>query len=211
MNVKSVFDPCFRRYGQVLTGYDYTELFQALGHCAAPMQGIVYEPSVKTLEACSIFEELCSRCFGGMPIQLGFCSGTNNTLNSLEYHKSSECNIAKDDIVLLLGLRTEIENGIYDTARIEAFHIPAGVGVELFATTLHYAPCGYQPQHPFQVVCVLPRGTNLKKPKMHNLQDPEAKLCLGCNKWLLAHRDSPDARKGACVGLSGVNLVYTPD
>ena len=45
-----------------------------------------------------------------MPIQIGYCNGPNSTLNGLEYHKSSEINIAITDMVLLLGKVQEVEN-----------------------------------------------------------------------------------------------------
>lgn len=63
-------------------------------------------------------------------------------MNALEYHRSSELDIAQTDLILLLGMQQDIENGdIYDTSKVEAFLVPAGTGVELYATTLRYAPC----------------------------------------------------------------------
>ena len=60
-------------------------------------------------------------------------------LNALEYHRSSEANVAVTDIILLLGQQSDItEDFTYDTAQLEAFFIPAGTAVELYATTLHY-------------------------------------------------------------------------
>ena len=209
MNVKSVFDKEFSKYGLVLEGYDFTELFEALATCNTPTEGIEYLPSVEVLEKCGVFSELQNRGFGGMLIQLGYCNGVNDTLNCLEYHKTSEHNIAKDDIVLMLGLQSDIVDGKYDTSKVQAFHVPAGVGVELFATTLHYAPCGLNPGDTFQVVCTLPRGTNLARPSIKNEDALEAKMCLGSNKWLLSHKDSNEAKTGAYVGLIGENLKYS--
>ncbi len=209
MKVKSVFDKDFCKYGLVLEGYDFGELFEALEKCNVPSQGIEYVPSVEELENCKVFTELQNRGFGGMPIQLGYVSGVNDTLNCLEYHKSSEYNIAKDDIVLMLGLQSDIEDGKYDTSKIETFHVPAGVGVELFGTTLHYAPCALEPKDSYQVVCVLPRGTNYERPLIINEDALEAKMCLGSNKWLLSHKDSNESKTGAYVGLIGENLKYS--
>lgn len=57
-------------------------------------------------------------------------------------------------------MQQDIEDGdIYDTAKVEAFFVPAGTGVELYATTLHYAPCTAQ-EGGFRCVVVLPKGTN---------------------------------------------------
>lgn len=208
MNIKSVFDKEFKKYGLVLEDYDFRELFCALEKCNTPKDGIEYVPSVEALEQCDIFDELCNRGFGGMPIQLGYCNGVNNILNCLEYHKSSEFNIAKDDIVLILGLQSDIVDGKYDLAKVEMFNVPAGVGVELYATTLHYAPCGLNSENAFQMVCVLPKGTNLEKPTMKNEETIEARMCFGSNKWLMAHKDSNEAKTGAYVGLTGENIIY---
>ncbi len=208
MHVKSVFDKSFKKYGMVLEGYDFAELFNALEKCNTPKDGIEYVASVDILEQCEIFGEFCTRGFGGMPIQLGYCNGVNDTLNCLEYHKSSEFNIAKDDIVLILGLQADITDGKYDTSQVEVFHVPAGVGVELYATTLHYAPCGLNPEASYQMVCVLPRGTNLERPVIQNEETTEAKMCRGSNKWLMAHEESNEAKEGAYIGLTGENIVY---
>lgn len=208
MNVKSVYDKEFKKYGAVLEGYDFAELFEELSKCNTPTEGIEYVASVENLEKCGIFDELCNRGFGGMPIQLGYCNGVNDTLNCLEYHKSSEFNIAKNDIVLILGLQSDISDGKYDTSRTEIFHVPAGVGVELYATTLHYAPCGLNPENSYQMVCVLPKGTNVGKPHIENTQNAESKMCMGSNKWLLAHPESNEGKTGAYMGLTGENIVY---
>lgn len=208
MEIISVFDEAFRPYGQVLERYDFTELFEALRQTEVPDRGIFYVTSVPELEACSVSDELKERGFGGMPVQLGYCNGRNDVLNCLEYHKSSEFNIAKDDIVLLLGLQSEINDGMYDTSKVRAFYISAGTGVELYATTLHYAPCGYR-GNSFQVVCVLPRGTNVGRPENCESGTVEEKMCLGTNKWLLAHPESDEAKGGAYAGLTGENIKYS--
>jgi len=79
--------------------------------------------------------------FGGMPVQLGWCNGHNTKLNCLEYHRDSEVNIGTHDFVLLLAKQDQIVDGVLDTALVKAFRVPAGVPVEVYATTLHYAPC----------------------------------------------------------------------
>lgn len=218
MEVINVSDQAFRPYGKVLEGYDFTELFRALGETSVPEEGIMYLASVPELEACAVFEELRDRGFGGMPVQAGCCNGKNDTLNCLEYHKSSEFNIAKDDIVLLLGLEQEIEDGEYDTAKVKAFYVPAGTGVELYGTTLHYAPCGYRGGE-YRVVCVLPRGTNEEKTSCGSKEDggrvsckaagAEDKMCMAKNKWLLAHPESEEGKNGAYIGLTGENIKYS--
>ena len=59
--------------------------------------------------------------FGGLPIQIGYCNGSNVKLNALEYHRSSEIDIAVTDLILLLGCQQDIKEDTYDTALVEAF------------------------------------------------------------------------------------------
>lgn len=206
MKIYSVFDPEFQKYGQVLKRYDFSSLFRACQAAVTlPEQGFAYLASLPELETLPIASALQNRAFGGLPVQIGCCFGSNHTLNCLEYHKSSELNIAMDPVVLLLGQRSDLNNFHLDTAKIQAFRIPAGTGVELFATTLHYAPCN-DSSDGFRVICVLPRGTNGKKPDAI-LRTGEDRICMGANKWLIAHAQAPEAAAGAFVGLDGENLT----
>lgn len=206
MQVYNVTDERFSAYGRVLQGYDFEELFGELAKLDVPDVGIVYEASVPSLEKCAVHKTCFSNGFGGMPIEIGYVGGSNRVLNCLEYHKSSEFNIAMDDVILVLGKQTDIIGGVFDTANCEAFLLPAGVGVELYATTLHYAPMNVADKS-YRVVCVLPLGTNGPKPEMKRLSQ-EDDFCAGSNKWLLAHYDSEDAKNGAHVGLKGENISF---
>ena len=141
MTIYSVLDPEFKPYGKVLTGYDTLELMQAMEAIPLPEEGTAYRPGIESLEACSIFTELQDREYGGMPIQLGMCWGHNTKLNCLEYHRDSEVNIGSGDFILLLAKQDEIEDGMLDTEKVKAFRVPKGLPVEVYATTLHYAPC----------------------------------------------------------------------
>ncbi|MCI8624448.1 MAG: DUF4867 family protein [Provencibacterium sp.] len=207
--LESVFSESFRSYGQVVSGYDFVPLLAALREkTPLPETGVVYLPSEPALEELPVYGELANRYYGGMPIQLGYCNGVNDTLGCLEYHRDSEVDIAADDCILLLARQEEIAEGKLDTAKVRAFLLPAGTGVELYATTLHYAPCGRTPESGFRVVIVLPRGTNTGKPAIQegNLED---RWLFACNKWLLAHAEAPEAGQGAYVGLTGENLHIT--
>ena len=152
--------------------------------------------------------EISEHLYGGMPIQLGWCNGYNTKLNCLEYHRDSEFNLGTRDFVLLLGRQDEIENGLFDTAKVKAFRVPAGVMVECFATTLHYAPCHTDPEKGFQVLVALPAGTNTERPAFAPV-NREDTLLRARNKWLLAHKDSPEAADGAYIGLVGENIDVT--
>lgn len=204
MELKNVFDAEFKVYGQVLEAYDFSELFQAVSVFPIPAKGCSYVPSVPELESCEIFDELQDRGFGGMPIQIGYCNGVNDRLNCLEYHKSSEFNIAVDDMVLFVGLKYEIEDGMFDSSKVKAFYVPAGTGVELYGTTLHYAPCGYD-GNGYRMICVLPKGTNTGNAETDSICTTETKMYLSANKWLMAHPDSKEAKEGAYIGITGEN------
>ena len=158
-----------------------------------------------TLIAMPAAVEVSEHCFGGMPVQMGWCNGHNSRLNCLEYHRNSEFNLGTEDFILLLGEQKEIENGFFDTAKVKAFRVPAGVLVEVFATSLHYAPCHTDPEKGYRVLIALPWGTNTEKPVME-AKNAEDEWMTACNKWLLAHPDSQEARDGAKVGLCGENI-----
>ena len=206
MKIYNVNDEPFKEYGCVLDGYDYSELFKNLANIEMPEEGITYIASIKELESCCSAKEMEVRGFGGCPVQLGCVVGHCQTMNCLEYHKSSEYNIAMDDIILILGREQDIVDGKYDSSMCKAFLVPAGVGVELYGTTLHYAPFNVN-DHGYRIICVLPRGTNAEKIDFV-AKNSEDKMCLGVNKWLVAHPDAPEVADGAYVGITGKNIKF---
>lgn len=206
MKLYSVFDEAFNAYGRVIKGYDTAALFASLKETTdCPSDGVIYVPSDKTLEALPLFDALQNRFYGGMPIQIGYCNGTNTMLNCLEYHRDSELNAAADDIVLLLAKQDEIKDGKLSTSNVHAFCVPAGTLVELYATTLHYAPCSAYKGAGFRVAVILPKGTNETKPE-NGSDEGEDRLLFAKNKWLIAHEDAPEVENGAYVGLTGDNI-----
>ena len=135
MNILKVTDPAFKKYGRVVDNVDFSGLVEELKKTPVP-EGVVYEPSVAELEAQPVMEVLSRVTYGEMPIQIGYCNGHNTMLNALEYHRDSEINVAAKDAVLMLGLLTDVEaDHTYDTAKVEAFLVPAGTAVEIYATT----------------------------------------------------------------------------
>ena len=204
MQIYSVFDPEFKAYGKPLEGYDTKELREAMEAIAMPDAGVMYEAGIDSLEACGIYKDLQDRAFGGMPIELGMCWGYNTKLNCLEYHRDSEINIGAREFVLLLAKMDDIEDGMLDTAKVKAFCAPAGVVVEVYATSLHYAPCQTDADG-FRTAVVLPKGTNTEMPEFE-AQNEEDKLMTARNKWLLAHAESAEAASGAVVKLIGKNI-----
>ena len=206
MKIYSVYDPEFKPYGQIVTGMDETvqEILEALATtpCTDHVEYVPYDDCLQELPA---MVEISEHCFGGMPVQLGWCNGHNTKLNCLEYHRDSEFNLGTEDFILLLARQEEIVDGILDTAKVKAFKVPAGVLVECYATTLHYAPCHCDADKGFRVLVALPWLTNTDRPIMKNMT-PEDEILTARNKWLLAHPESSEAKGGAKVGLSGENI-----
>lgn len=203
MNIQKVTDQAFRKYGQVLEGYDFTGIIKEMKHTPVP-EDVIYVPSAEELEALDIIKDLQNKGYGGLPIQIGYCNGHNKKLNALEYHRNSEINIAVTDLILLIGCQQDVEpDHTYDTSKVEAFLVPAGTGIEVYATTLHYAPCHVN-EGGFQCVVVLPKGTNTDL-TFPTTKTGEDKLMTAKNKWLIAHEDAKIA--GAFNGLKGENIT----
>lgn len=200
--IQNVTDDAFKQYGRILHGYDISQLLVKMEDTPLP-EDVIYVPSDSSLESLSIFEALSDSVYGGMPVQIGYCNGHNSLLNGLEYHRTSEINVAVTDMVLLVGKQQDISDDYtYDTSLTEAFFVPKGTMIECFATTLHYAPCGSE-ENGFRCVVVLPKGTNLEIESQQNTAF-EDRLLVARNKWLLAHADAKI--KGAYVGLIGENI-----
>ena len=203
MKIQKVTDPAFRKYGQVLEGYDFTNLIKEMKHTPVP-EDVIYVPSVEELEALDVMKDLQNKGYGGLPIQIGYCNGHNKKLNAVEYHRNSEINVAVTDLVLLIVHQQDIEpDHTYDTSKIEAFLVPAGTGIEVYATTLHYAPCHVN-EGGFQCVVVLPKGTNTEL-TFPTEKTGEDSLMTAKNKWLIAHEDAKI--EGAFNGLKGENIT----
>ena len=187
----SVFDSRFAPYGQVLEGYDFAEICRVMEETTpCPEDGTVYVASVPELEALSVAAELRDRGFGGMPIQIGYCNGANTRLSCLEYHRTSELDIAVSDMVLLVARQPEIVGGVLDTGCVKAFFVPKGTAVELYG---------------FRMGCVLPRGTNGDAPRI-TPAGKEDRLLWGANKWVIASVNTDEAQQGAYVGIQGPDV-----
>lgn len=210
MKIYSVTDKEFAPYGKVLGGYDTAELLKALDESTPLPEGVEYVMSEAALECTAVFGKLQNNAYGGMPIQLGWCNGHNTKLNCLEYHRDSELNIGLYDFILLVAKADDIVDGKLDTAKVKAFKAQAGQVVEVYATTLHYAPCSAKKSDGFKVVIALPKGTNGAVPSIAPAND-EDKWLRACNKWLLAHEDAAEARDGAYIGLTGGNIDIADD
>lgn len=205
MKINNIKDKRFKKYGKIIKGLDFSNLIEELQKLPVP-DDVIYEPSEKNLENLPIMCEIEKVAFGELPIQIGYCNGHNSKLNAVEYHRCSEINIAATDAILLVGMQQDIKDDLtYDTSLMEAFLLPKGYGVELYGTTLHYAPCSVE-GNGFQVAIVLPKGTNYPLKNKHYIDKAiisEDLLLTATNKWLIAH---PESKLDAFAGLEGINL-----
>ena len=210
MKIYSVYDEEFASYGKVVEGYDVKPLVDALSASTPLPEGVVYVPEEPALQKLPIAEEIGPTLYGGLPVQFGYCNGHNTKLNCLEYHRDSEFNLGTEDFILILAGEGEVKDGKLDTSLCKAFKAPAGVLVEVYATSLHYAPCHTDPAKGFRVMVALPKGTNVGTCKTAG-KTFEDRLLFASNKWLIAHPEAPEASDGAYVGLVGDNLDIASD
>ena len=205
MEIKIITDESFKPYGRVLTeNYEVVDLINALKKTAAPVDSVVYVPSVEEFEALPVGKVIKDSFFGGLPTQIGYCNGTNNRLNAVEYHRSSELGVSATELILLLGKQQDLTADFrYDSGKIEAFFVPEGTVYEMFATTLHYAPCSFDGK-PFRNIVALPKDTNTEL-SGQVIRIEEDKLMTAKNKWLIAHKDA--GIDGAFVGVIGDNIT----
>lgn len=208
MTIKPVTGRAFKPFGSVIKGYYLRSLIEEMEKTECPSDKVVYEPSVRSLETLKINRQFSEEAYGGMPIQIGYCNGRNHLLNAVEYHRDSELNLACTDMILLVGKRQDIgRDYTYDTGKMQAFLVKKGTLVEIYSTTLHYAPISAGEHENFRCVVVLPRGTNEPLPacrgKAHTKED---QLLTHVNKWLIAHPESGLDKGGAFVGLKGENI-----
>ncbi|CAJ1226133.1 DUF4867 domain-containing protein [Levilactobacillus zymae] len=202
MQINDISDAAFQPYGRCLTVPDSEQLLAPLTVLTRPTHGTRYVADDPGLAVLPATKTVSQRVFGGLTTESGYCLGNNHQLNCLEYHSSSEINVAASDFILWLGQRQDIQpDHTYDTGKLRAFLVPYGSVIEIYATTLHFAPATVPGQTGFTCGVILPQGTN--QPLATPVEsDP---LLFAQNKWLIAH---PDAHKsGAFVGLTGENLT----
>lgn len=205
LEINSIFDECFSNYGRIIYGYNFTEGTSIMENRSIPESGNVYVASDEELMKTTLAEELSNIFYGKMPIQIGYCNGNGNKLNALEYHKCSEIDVAVTDLVLILGDVRKIENNTISSSSTQIFYVPSNTAIELYSTTLHFAPCKVSDLG-FKSMIVLTDGTNQAISLTHIPHNDEDKLLWMQNKWLIAHKDSIPASKGAFVGITGDNI-----
>ncbi|MCD7756975.1 MAG: DUF4867 family protein [Clostridiales bacterium] len=204
--VRSVRENAFATYGRVIDGYDFSGLTAYMEQqTPIPESGNIYLASVPEMEQDAVVNRLQAVFYGGMPIEVGYCNGRNTTYNGFEYHKGSEINVAVTDLMLVLGHTWLIRDNTYRVEDAEVFFVEKGTAIELYQTTLHLSPCRVTDKG-FKAIVILPRGTNTPLAEKAVTADPESRLLLQTNKWVIAHPErEPLIRQGAFPGLLGEN------
>ena len=202
LDIQCVCAPTFAQYGRVMpASAGLTALTSFLKDNTSINPGCAYVGSYADVEALPEFADVAYELFGGIPAQLGYCNGTVHGLEALEYHRNSEFLLAATDLALILGDQSDLQNNYLHTAMLEVFYVPAGTVVEMFGTTLHYAPSAVSSKG-FCAGIFLPRGTNEDLPAGKATADFRA-----VNKWLLAHCDNKElVDSGVCAGLYGPGI-----
>ena len=204
--VLPVTDPAFAAYGRVIAGYDLSGLISYMeNQTTIPESGNTYTASVPQMEQDPAVEQIQSVLYGGMPVEVGYCNGRNTTYNGFEYHKGSEINVAVTDFMLVLGHTWLIRDNTYRVEDAQVFFVEKGTVIEMYQTTLHLSPCRVSDEG-FKDIVILPRGTNTPLQNKQSADDPESRLLLQTNKWVIAHPErEPLIRQGAFPGLLGEN------
>lgn len=197
----SVHSAAFETYGRVIQTLDTKQILEIAGKVENPPSGAAYTASLPEFEALAIKEEIQDGFFGTLPTQIGYCWGHNNFLNATEWHSSSEINIAVTPLVLILGHVWDVKDGKIDSSKFQAFYLPKGTAVEVFATTLHFTPCEAEAGG-FGCVVALLQGTNTDL----EIRTEDKKL-FRKNKWIIAHEDNqPLLDRGVVPGITGCNF-----
>ena len=87
MKVKQVTDTSFRKYGKILTGIDFSEIYNVLEKIKYP-ETVEYAASFGPLEEPDFRQKISNTLYGELSVEIGYCCGHNKVLNALEYHRS---------------------------------------------------------------------------------------------------------------------------
>lgn len=200
LDIYSIRDEKFKKYGRVLN-MDTSEIVAECEKIQMPDEGTEYMLSVDSIEHLDCSEAIRELTFGGCETQIGICMGHNGLMNAMEFHKSSEINIAAEPLVLLLGLEYEMDGNEFSSEKVKAFYLEKGDIVEVYGTTLHFCPCQIS-DNGFKCVVALPKDTNAPLDK-----SPADRLLFKKNKWIICH-DKNEAliQKGVYPGIHGKNF-----
>lgn len=199
LTIKELTAESFAKYGRILDPKPFAPIIDALQNVIPGTdEPCVYTADEPKLHFPESDDYLQNVCFGGMDFQIGYCCGHNNALNGWEYHQGNEVNIAATDCIVILSTLFEIKDGVIDSSSSDLFYVKAGTVLDLYATTLHYAPCKVG-KDCFRWGVGLLKGTNGPFDRCEG-------MIAAKNKWLLVCPGTGDAEAGAYVGITGGNI-----
>lgn len=200
-----IHDERFASYGRILASEPYKKVFQYMDeYISIPNEGNNYVAHDE--QFARMFTGIdYSEVFPNKDVEYGYVCGHNQKLNALEYHKSSEINIAVTPFVLMLGLPKKMVGQTYHSKDVEVFFVPKGTVFELHPEILHFSPCKVEDKG-FKCGVVLPYETNMHFEQRSEVVQTNDDLLFKTNKWLLCHEDFERfVSLGAHVGLIGPN------
>lgn len=207
LQIQSVQEAAFADYGRVIALPHQAELMQRLtDQTSIPAQGNQYVRDAPSILEKSAKYDIARQFYGEQPIEVGYCNGHSDRINAFEWHNCSELNLAVTDLVLFLARRQDLTGQTIDTSRARAFFVPRGTAIEVYPTTLHFAPCQIDAQG-FKCIVILTDQTNTPLAIEHQADE----ALFQYNKWLITHAENDRmVHNGALIGVTGTNQVLTP-
>ncbi|WP_281165451.1 DUF4867 family protein [Liquorilactobacillus sicerae] len=203
IQIKSIDDEEFASYGQKITLPYQEELLVDLQQTVIPERNNVYIRNDPHLLSLSKRDVIARNFYGEQKIEIGYCNGNSYQINAFEFHNCSEINLAASDLVLFLSHRGQLREKRINTNQAKAFFVPKGTAIELYNSTMHFAPCCVW-KSGFKCLVILTAGTNTPLNVPHSSDE----LLFQKNKWLLTHAENKRmVEKNAFVGLIGKNLA----
>ena len=206
LEIYDIYGEEFRRFGRI-SDLDCSEMIEYMEkETEIPKVGHHYILDDENMHGFSLYQTARNENYGLVDVELGYCNGHSSFLNGLEYHKTNEFNIAVTDMVLFLGMVQDVQDGMFDTKNARAFYVPKGSVIELYQTSMHYAPVEVY-KSGFKCGVILQKGTN----EITGIVDSEAKgekrLLFKKNTWLMVHPEYKEfVNLGAYPGIFGTNF-----
>lgn len=207
IEILELSDEKFNLYGKVLPYIKTPKMNEFVYN--TPMADDYYCVCSEELMQMDEAKQFQQYVFGEIPCQVGYYNAYVDRLNALEYHKGSEVLVVLEDVVMLIANIADIQEDVLNSNDVKAFYVPRNTCVELYATTLHYAPCMATSAGVRQIV-VQTKGTNTPLDEVVASTEGENKMLLEKNKWVIAHKDASIVNQGAFIGIIGDNIQIKP-
>lgn len=206
VEILDIYGSEFKRFGRV-SSLDCSEIIGYIQRkTVIPKEGNYYIPHDKSMEKFRVYREAYERNFGLVDIEIGYCNGQSSYLNGLEYHKTNEFNIGVTDMVIFLAMIQDLNGNYIDTKVAKAFFLGKGEVVELYQTSMHYAPCKVF-ESGFKCGVILTRPTNVLTNIVDVNAEGEHRLLFKQNTWLVVHPEFKEfVEMGAFPGITGENI-----